>query len=173
MSATDSQPPSQTADHLQASCIHLQVTWWWSRRDDFANYELAKIFARHGYPCADITSPADIDMSLRAAVRNEAALIALLAWIEMTSTRRKGSGIQNLLHSLPQLTEKLIEKLIERPLTATALLECSQQIEYTDVTIQEGQRLPELAHPSKVMTELLQRYNEVREVVFAAMLTKS
>ncbi|WCT05923.1 hypothetical protein [Rhodococcus qingshengii] len=81
MTDTASTPPSRGS-------VHLRASWWWSRRDDLANRQLADILARHGHPCADMADPEVLDVSLRAAVQNDDALAELAEWIETTSTRR-------------------------------------------------------------------------------------
>lgn len=161
MSETVSSPPSRAT-------VHLRASWWWSRHDDLANRQLADIFTRHGHPCADITAPGAVDAALRAVVQNDDALGEVAEWIETTSTRRGGSGIQNLRHSLGGFTDYLTRKLDEKPVTAKTLRECAQQIGFTDETIREGRDLPELAHPDGEMTELLRRYNEIRSAVLVA-----
>ncbi len=113
-----------------------------------------------------------MDAALRAAVQSDAALGELAEWIETTSTRRGGSGIQNLRHSLGGFTDYLTRKLDEKPVTAKTLQECRQQIGFTDGTILEGRVLPELAHPDEEMTELLRRYNAIRGAVLAAAATE-
>lgn len=165
MTDTESTPPSRGS-------VHLRASWWWSCHDDLANLDLADIFARHGHPCADITASDAVDAALRAAVQNDDALVEVAEWIETTSTRRRGSGIQNLRHSLGGFTGYLTRKLDEKPVTAKTLRKCAQQIGFTDETIVEGRSLPELAHPDDEMTELLRRYTEVRAQVLAVAATE-
>lgn len=165
MSETVSTPPSRAS-------VHLRVSWWWSRHDDLANRQLADIFARHGHPCSDISSPDAVDASLRTAVQSEAALDELAEWVEMITVRRGGSNHQNPQRSLGRFTDYLVRKLSEKPLTAIALRECRQQIGFTDETLREGRDLPELAHADEEMTALLRRYNEVRATVLAATPTE-
>ncbi|OFE09780.1 hypothetical protein [Rhodococcus sp. 1139] len=165
MTDTASTPPPRGS-------VHLRASWWWSRHDDLANLELADIFARHGYPCADMADPEVLDASLRAAVQNDDALAELAEWIETTSTRRGGSGIQNLRHSIGGFTDYLTRKLDEKPMTAKTLRECAQQIGFTNDTIREGSHLPELAHPDEEMTELLRRYNDACCAILVAAATE-
>jgi hypothetical protein len=152
--------------------VFLRASWWWSRRDELANRQLVDIFARHGHPCADITSPAAVDASLQTAVENEAARGELADWIDMISTRRSGSGIQNPGHSLGENIDYLTRRLDEKPVTATALRQCRQQIGFTDELLREGCDLPELAHPDEAMTDLLSRSRIVRAQVLAAEPTE-
>ncbi|MCS4255966.1 hypothetical protein M2405_004269 [Rhodococcus erythropolis] len=119
MTDTASTPPSRGS-------VHLRASWWWSRHDDLANRQLADILARHGHSCADITAPDAVDAALRAAVQNDDALGEVAEWIETTSTRRGGSGIQNLRHSLGGFTDYLTRTLDEKPVTAKTLRECAQ-----------------------------------------------
>lgn len=79
---------SDTGPMPRRATLHFRTLWWWSRRDEFANSQLVDIFARHGHPCLDITSPDAVDASLRVAVQNEAALDELAEWVAMISARR-------------------------------------------------------------------------------------
>ncbi|OYD60874.1 hypothetical protein [Rhodococcus sp. OK302] len=163
---------TDTAPMPPSAAVFLRTSWWWSRRDELANRQLVDIFARHGHPCTDITSPAAVDASLQTAVENEAARGELADWIDMISTRRGGSGIQNPGHSLGGHIDYLTRKLGEKPVTATMLRQCRQQIEFTDELLREGCDLPELAHPDEAMTDLLSRYRVIRAQVLTAEPTE-
>ncbi|OYD60761.1 hypothetical protein [Rhodococcus sp. OK302] len=163
---------TDTARMPPSVAVFLRGSWWWSRRDELANRQLVDIFARHGHPCADITSTLAVDTSLQVAVENEAARGELADWIDMISTRRGGSGIGNPGHSLGERIDYLTRRLGEKPVTATALRQCRQQIGFIDELLREGCDLPELAHPDEAMTDLLSRYRVIRGQVLAAEPTE-
>ncbi|NMM91988.1 hypothetical protein B2J88_48320 [Rhodococcus sp. SRB_17] len=60
----------------------------------------------------------------------------------------------------------------EKPVTATILRQCRQQIGFIDELLREGCDLPELAHPDEAMTDVLSRYRVIRAQVLAAEPTE-
>ncbi|MGC0367672.1 hypothetical protein ABH922_005724 [Rhodococcus sp. 27YEA15] len=164
---------TDTAPMLPKSAIvHLRASWWWSRHDDLANYQLAEILTRHGYPCTDINAPEAVDAALRAAVNDEAALDELADWVEMIAARRDGNGTQNPRHSLGGQTDYLTRALAEKPLSATTLRKCRRQVGFADQILRNGRDLPELVNPDANMTDLLHRYREIRGAVLTAEPTE-
>lgn len=149
----------------QPEALRFEVTFWWSRQDHVANDLLAEILARHGHPCADISSGVEVNTSLSAVAQSKGALDDLHEWVHMISNRRSGSRIQNPSRILAESASYFVRVLDEKPLRGTVLCDARSQVDFVDSLLAKGQGLPELTEMDDSIRELLARYKTLREQV--------
>lgn len=151
----------------QRAHVFVMVSYWWSRGDDLANYQLGHILSQTECWSGDITDAQAVDRALRVAADNPALLAELDEWWQMVAARRNGNNTQNPGRSLGGAIGYLTDRLDADAITPDAIEECRRQIAALDRQIIKAKNLPELTHPDVEMLTLLARYMEARSRVLA------
>ena len=156
-----------TGETGSVSQVLIMVSFWWSRRDDLANYQLEQILNRAGGLGGAITDPDAVDQALRVAAEDPAVVAELDQWWRMVSVRRGENTTRNPRASLVSSVRFLTDTLDADPLTAEVVGRLRQQVSMIDDHIVKAKNLPEMVDPDAELLELIGDYLAVRSRVLA------